>query len=779
MGAVPHDHSTSESGPGASTGDAATRTASRASGAPASLSALFSPLPERIDEFAIKRHIKTGGQGVVFEAVQASLDRHVAVKVAINRSGPDDPIVRRFVDEARLLAGVEHENVARVYAAGTAVINGWSTRYYAMELVPGAATLTEFAAARGLSTAARIALFIRVCDAVHAVHTWDTSPLLHRDLKPGNILVSAHGTPKIIDFGLARERDDGAPRASLDQAGSDTISGTLPYMSPEQCDPDAALTPASDVYALGVTLYELLSGRRPLDLPTRADDALRAIRSQPPAPLRIAGRPADRDLAAIVSAALEKRAEDRLPTAAALADNLRRYLDGRPLPVRDHETHYRVRSRARLLMTTRPLAGAALALLVSVGFAYSVGAAAVYGWTPGGVWFERAAASIGILPGPLDGVRLIAITDSDDLAALAAANALHGFDPSVKRSARLLHGRLLERLAEARPAVVGADIFFAEPSPYDDALERGSKALRDAGVGIVFGADNWSLSASGAPTVIPEALRHGSWGACTAIIAPGTAWKVDLAVDRGGFVLPSLALAMLAESRYPNAGFARTFDVNTGEITIAASRPDPAMPRVVVPSGPPIVVRATSVSQAAASALTRGLGPADTIGHVYASIPPDPALERITLRYTDAMTLPSLGLAGLIGGKAVILADGRQGVDRHRAQDGRDVLGAYAHVLALGVLQNGSQAVVPNHAQHLPFIAGGAFLGLASARLSRRPAARCALFAASALALAAASAVALRFANVLLNPLLPASAALFAGALALWSCPRATIASPR
>ena len=213
-------------------------------------------VPEKIGRYTIQRVIASGGMGTVYEAEQEHPRRTVAVKVM--RTGlASRSALRRFEYESQLLARLRHAGIAQVFEAGTHDDGTGPVPYFVMEFVPDARPITEFAQANDLTTRERLELFARVCDAVEHGHT---KSIIHRDLKPSNLLVDAEGQPKIIDFGVARSTDADVAVTTL-RTDVGQLIGTLQYMSPEQCaaDPDEIDT-RSDVYGLGVVLYELLCG---------------------------------------------------------------------------------------------------------------------------------------------------------------------------------------------------------------------------------------------------------------------------------------------------------------------------------------------------------------------------------------------------------------------------------------------------------------------------------------------------------------------------------------
>ncbi|MHC5015635.1 MAG: serine/threonine-protein kinase [Planctomycetota bacterium] len=222
----------------------------------------------QVGQYRLDGVIASGGMGSVYAASQESPHRVVAVKV-LRSSMATPAILRRFEHESEVLAGLRHPGIAQVYEAGVFDDGAAAVPFFAMEYVPDANPITVYATEHRLDTGARLDLFTSVCDAVHHGHQ---KGVIHRDLKPANILVDAAGQPKIIDFGVARSFDSDIALTTF-QTDMRQLVGTVQYMSPEQCAGDPHdIDIRTDVFALGVVLYELLGGRPPYDvtnLPSR------------------------------------------------------------------------------------------------------------------------------------------------------------------------------------------------------------------------------------------------------------------------------------------------------------------------------------------------------------------------------------------------------------------------------------------------------------------------------------------------------------------------------
>ncbi len=336
--------------------------------------------PDLIGGFRIIGRLGEGGMGVVWEAEQERPRRRVALKVMRRDHLVDDLHTRMFHREAESLARLRHPNIAAIYESGH-TDDGHD--YFAMELVRGD-TLDVWLAKRPATIDSaelklRLRLFQAICDAVHYAHQ---RGVIHRDLKPLNIIVTdkdpstgggstgiASPTVKILDFGLARITDSDIAATLVSEVG--TIKGTLPYMSPEQARGDVvAIDVRTDVYALGVILYEMLTSRRPYDVSRAAlAEAVRVICEEPPKPISQSWsgtRRLNRDLETIVGKTLEKDAERRYTSAAALGEDVERYLTSQPILARPPSATYQL-----TMMIHRNRLGAAFAatvLVLLVGF---------------------------------------------------------------------------------------------------------------------------------------------------------------------------------------------------------------------------------------------------------------------------------------------------------------------------------------------------------------------------------------------------------------------------
>ena len=270
---------------------------------------------ERIGEFRLLRKLGAGGMGEVWEAEQSSLRRRVVLKLLRSDVRVSERELARFQREAEAGGRLSHPGIVAVHGVGESD----GRAYIAQELVPGGVTLRSFLDERREGGelprdyyAFIAGFFAQVADALQAAHD---AGVLHRDVKPQNILIAPGGRPVVADFGLARVADE----ESLTYSGE--LAGTLPYMSPEQTlGRNRELGPSTDQFSLGATLYEALTLRRAFEGDTTHQIANQVLYHDPADPRSIRSR-VPRELAVICGKALEKRREDRYPSAGALADD--------------------------------------------------------------------------------------------------------------------------------------------------------------------------------------------------------------------------------------------------------------------------------------------------------------------------------------------------------------------------------------------------------------------------------------------------------------------------
>lgn len=319
---------------------------------------------ERIGQYRLLREIGRGGMGVVWlaERDDGRFDQRVAIKV-IKRGMDTDEVSRRFARERRILAQLSHPNIARLLDGGeTSDGRPW----FALEYVEGE-RLDRYCENRNPGLVERLELFRQICAAVQYAHQ---NLVIHRDLKPGNILVTAEGEPKLLDFGIAKLLDPGDEITGLTETGQRVM--TMDYASPEQVGA-GVVTTATDVYSLGVILYELISGRRPYDLTNRPyHEITRVICEQEPRPPSRADASPETagwrdklasDLDNIALKALGKEPERRYASAAELAEDIRRYLAGLPVGASGDTFTYRA---AKFVKRNKRAVAAVVAVILAL-----------------------------------------------------------------------------------------------------------------------------------------------------------------------------------------------------------------------------------------------------------------------------------------------------------------------------------------------------------------------------------------------------------------------------
>ncbi|HUQ84521.1 MAG TPA: protein kinase, partial [Gemmatimonadaceae bacterium] len=325
------------------------------------------PAPERVGPYRIERLIGEGGMGTVYLARRddGEFDQQVALKLVRVGLHLDSRIVRRFRDERQMLAALTHPGIARLIDGG---LTESGVPFFAMEYVEGL-PIDRYCEAHDLELDARLHLFAQVCDAVSHAHG---KQIVHRDIKPSNILVTADGKPRLLDFGIAKllVPDTGEPAQAVTRR-SERLQ-TPEYASPEQIRGETVVV-ASDVYCLGVLLYELLTGQRPFRRSERTAHQLEraVLEDDPTRPSEMATGEAIKrrlkgDLDTIILTAMNKEPARRYASAAEMAADVRRHLSGQPVAARGTGRAYRTRrwvTRHRAVLVS----AAVVAVIATVG----------------------------------------------------------------------------------------------------------------------------------------------------------------------------------------------------------------------------------------------------------------------------------------------------------------------------------------------------------------------------------------------------------------------------
>ena len=304
------------------------------------MQSLNAPAIGELPGYVIEHELHRGGQGVVYRAVQRSTNRPVAIKVMLGGQFAADQQTARFQREVRILGQLRHPNIVTIHDSG--VENG--VAYFVMDYIDGR-TLGAYFAEDSIRLQDKLSLFTRVCDAVHAAHLHG---VIHRDLKPNNILVDQQGNPHILDFGLAKPMgasEGFASEVATDVAMTETgqFLGSLPWASPEQAQGQAKLLDLrTDIYSLGVMLYQILTGDFPYPVTGALSDVVSAIVNAEP---RVVDPDIDSDLATVALTALQKEASRRYQSAGAMKLDIERALAGEPIEARRASLWYLLRRR--------------------------------------------------------------------------------------------------------------------------------------------------------------------------------------------------------------------------------------------------------------------------------------------------------------------------------------------------------------------------------------------------------------------------------------------------
>ncbi len=482
----------------------------------------------RVRNYTIVECVGEGGFGAVYRAIHYAKERTEALKMLTRRTGR---LIEYFQNEVHLIARLRHPNIATLYDANLSS----PPLYYTMEFIEGQ-RFDEYCRRQRLPLEQRLRIMRDVATAVHYAHE---NGVVHRDLKPQNILIDAGGTPHIVDFGISLplgeaqnydpDRDQVDPGAAPRREGA---VGTLGYMAPEQIA-GGRVDGRADIYALGVLLWQTVTGD-PARLAGQSERLLAALREREVARAE--------DLAAIISRCLVRNPDERYRTCAELAADLDNYLAGRPIRAREVVSlPYRLVRYLAYVVRYHPQAVRAAIVLAMATLLCGL------------LWGREARR---LVPGGgTHQTVLIALSESTR-AAIAAGHIgedLAGLDPARSRSLRMLHGRLMKALAEARPAVVVWDIYFPEcEEAYDSDFIDGAQALQRAGTPVVVAVERTDVN--GEPNLCPRirAAVH-SWGLIRMVRPrePGGELFFPLCTLRGfAPPIPSLATAAFAAARY-------------------------------------------------------------------------------------------------------------------------------------------------------------------------------------------------------------------------------------
>ena len=675
--------------------------------------------PDFIPGYTLLGELHRGGQGVVYQALQRSTKRRVAIKVM--REGPfaSDSDKARFEREVEILGQLNHPNIVTIHDSGSAA----GCFFYVMDYIAGQ-SLDAWMAARAMEhntptllITGALGLFVKICGAINAAHL---RGIVHRDLKPANILVDADGEPHILDFGLAKVATgdllEGAP-ALVTQTGH--FLGSLPWASPEQAEAHSGqIDTRTDVYSLGVILYQMLTGHFPYEVVGNMRDVLDRIVNAAPARPSTICRKINDEVETIVLKCLQKERERRYQTAGDLGQDVARYLAGEPIAARRDSLLYLLRRRTTKLLRRHVwVAVLLIGVLATMAAHLWPGKPLIYRWAnrPFEGRIHRALAEAS---GPFDTVRVVALSARTDPAQLARLTGLSPESLAQDRKVlRAVHGRLLERLAEAGPAVVAFDIAFEGADPYDAPFVRGVEALRNVPgrpCPVVVAANTWSFAADRAPRFSPAIAAATHWGCSPASTLPDRPWEVYLALAREGLAdpLPSLVVRTLAAFRHPAQELDLRFDADNERLILLYWQLAAGGSGAKVPADAPDYIRATGLRRTDEDRPALGIQPGDEIARYRVPIPPDPVLAAGTSEYGDVLGSDVDKLRRQFAGRIVLICNQRDGPAPAITPTGRSVYGTYLHAAALERLVHDAGLRVPAPRIALGLTAVGALAGL-------------------------------------------------------------------
>jgi len=623
----------------------------------------------------VLKEIGRGRFGVVYKAWSLTGEPKIVALKVLSYSG--DMETSRFEREIAVLKHIDSPGIVKCIDSG--VTRG--TPYFVMDFIEGV-HLDEYLTYRTGTLDEKLRIFQRVCRAVAAAHEVG---VIHRDLKPRNILVDATGQPHILDFGICTIEPEAWSSwllGTITHAGD--VIGTLRYMSPEQAWGGVAgpIDERSDLWALGIMLYEIVTeGDYPYLLSSRGGEPvhealLHRIRKELPDLPKLHYLPRGRDLEVLLERCLVWEPHKRIPSVSRLASDLASYCDGRRIVTRPLGPVYHAKRLAVGAATRSRLAFfasfvAAVALLL-----WLMPAMAPVGWNVDGHWYDADGAPVRL--GTLDDTReqIHLVGGDDDTPAALAAWATRAGLPAVTSSAvtwRPVHAALMDRLQAARPRAVVWDFYFQSDQPHDHWLAEAAASLEQAGVPVLFAALQYDERgqprlASVLRNRLGSRLRHGAIAARDMVHRPG---EFVLAVKRpDGQILPHLAVSTLAALIMPEARVDLDWSTRHDRLHLLHELKPGAYARV---RNELDLTKATK-SRVVSPVVRNG----DVLGCVRVPLADPDAWERRTSRYQDVLSLPEARLTELLADRIVVIGDLRtvatvRRPDRHAVKYGTSV----------------------------------------------------------------------------------------------------------
>lgn len=593
--------------------------------------------------YTIVDRIGDGGFGIVYKAVHHAKKRTEALKVLYGESHEREAY---FENEVKLVARLQHPNIATLYEAHLST----PPMYFCMEFVEGE-PFDQFIRDSDASLAERIGIVRTVALAIHYAHT---QGVVHRDIKPQNIIIDESRQPRIVDFGIAkllglRELD---PNAETSPASPDGPIGTMGYMSPEQAE-HRNVDGRADVYSLGALLFYAVTGEAPR--------RLKAVRDLT-AHLRRRRVTRSEDLAAILRRCTADRPADRYDSCAEFVNDLDNYLVGRPtLAGTDNSFTYRVRRVSSYVMRNHPLAvGSSVVLATALLLILTVSGLTARIFVPGGA--RDHVALIGFMPSTLDALRSGRI--GGDLPGLSLHN---------RKSWRLLQARLMRKLAAADVRVLVWDYFYPDHQPaYDPAFVQAVHALNAP---VIVGA---RLDGNAEPIMSPEIRRavHG-FGILYALNPKSRRGEHEplLSLQRGFEPpVPSLAIAALAAHRFPRCAPYLSVERNSLHLRYRKRQSVDGEPRWQSETS---VIPLIGVHTDTGSQWTR---PGDKLAYARFKAWPFEEDAARTIAFEDVLTAEPEQLRGWFAGRVVIVGNMSGLADRHEIPGGSTAYGCQIYM---------------------------------------------------------------------------------------------------
>jgi len=670
-------------------------------------------LPE-IPGFKIMRRLSRGGQGIVYLAIDPALGRKVAIKFLRPDHGGSDIARKRFEKEAKLLAQLKHENLVEIHALG-ATDDG--NPYYVMEFINGQ-PLDAYLREKRPTISVVLSIFIQICDALDLVHG---KGIVHRDVKPANILIDVKGTPRIVDFGLAEILAGPYLPESNEQ-----ILGTIPYMAPEQLRPAIdEVSPETDVYALGVVLYQTLTGSFPYPRTQNPIEIMDHILHTPPSPIQHDTVPgpcvAERQLAweerqelnHIFQKALQKERKKRYPRAGLFLADLHKSLTGGP--IRDVKSFaYQSSVRFRKAVQKYCRLSHVVAIVTSTIFGWAAGHALSRYTSLPTVWRNYAFNLVDPAPvTPFQHVVVAGLGENTDIDELARQEGLVNVSRQVLQSWRALHGRLIRRLVDAGCRTVVMDIKFMGESPFDSELVDGVNAMRQAGGNVVIMTPNWrEANDRGLPLEIsPPIAEVCRWGCGKGDIKDSPPYIELVASQVTAEPRASLALAAYCAFRQPSSMPTIIPDWSTQTLSFEYWKHDAQLAEGRRRVGKGSIPLSTVRSAGQLNNVPLGLSPEDLLGLYYYSIPKNDVLRLSTIDYGEWFQNEAKHRLPDVREKIVLIGNLLQ--DIHHCFDGRSLPGCYAQASAIDALLRREIIRAPSTIAStvaLPF--GGSLVGM-------------------------------------------------------------------